>query len=486
MYTNNTSVHKCIVSESNTGIIANDTKIDNHNENQDNKSNESLRQFINAKRKSTEAETMANRNLKQRKVRDDSEIKTNNRFQVLENLQEKMDEDVNETEEFQPTKIISTSNNSNKPIKETKPPPIVIHGTINNHNAFLGRMKNLIKGTFHLKYHKNYTEIFTSNYEDFDILKRQYETTNIEFHTYTDKRKKKYTFVVKGLHDNEETTQILNELKEYKLNAVNINKMKNTAQPSFMVTFEEYITLNTLKKEVRHLNYTKVTWDNYINKRQITQCHRCQEWGHATTNCYAKPRCLKCAASHLTKDCQKTRDTPAKCANCQGDHPANATICSDYQRRVRLLENKNQVYKDTAKYEGLQTRKKLANLYNVNDYPKEFPPLQNITRGNIFRNPWTTADHTQAMKEREKSEPKRQVLPTNNGPIISSSESVTQHLNLSELQSLMSEMNKIKQICNIGKMLRAVKELRIQLEQCTTEMEQFEVFLTFTEQFNNK
>ena len=90
------------------------------------------------------------------------------------------------------------------------------------------------------------------------------------------------------------------------------------------------------------------------------------------------------------------------------------------------------------------------------------------------------------MKEREKSEPKRQVPPTNNGPIISSSESVTQHLNLSELQSLMSEMNKIKQICNIGKMLRAVKELRIQLEQCTTEMEQFEVFLTFTEQFNNK
>jgi len=48
----------------------------------------------------------------------------------------------------------------------------------------------------------------------------------------------------------------------------------------------------------------------------------------------------------------------------------------------------------------------------------------------------------------------------------------------------MSEVNKIKQICNVSKMLKAIKDLRIQLEKCTSESQQFEVILSFTSNFD--
>ena len=60
--------------------------------------------------------------------------------------------------------------------------------------------------------------------------------------------------------------------------------------------------------------------------------------GHGSSNCYTKPKCVKCAGSHITKDCTKSpQDTP-KCANCDGPHTANATICTFYKQQLQKIE----------------------------------------------------------------------------------------------------------------------------------------------------
>ncbi|XP_063988300.1 uncharacterized protein LOC135168239 [Diachasmimorpha longicaudata] len=119
----------------------------------------------------------------------------------------------------------------------------------------------------------------------------------------------------------------------------------------------------------------KITWEHYMNKRRITQCRRCQEWGHSTTNCVAKPLCLKCAENHLTRECTKTRDTPATCANCGGKHPANATSCEAYKRRIELIEKKKT---------PLGTKRKLSqnplDINNTVHFPKLGTPRKEERR----------------------------------------------------------------------------------------------------------
>ncbi|GJQ78615.1 hypothetical protein Trydic_g11722 [Trypoxylus dichotomus] len=64
-----------------------------------------------------------------------------------------------------------------------------------------------------------------------------------------------------------------------------------------------------------------------IQTVQVTQCHRCQLYGHGQRNCHAAAVRVKCAGPHQTAECTKRRDAPAKCALCQGSHTANYKGC---------------------------------------------------------------------------------------------------------------------------------------------------------------
>ena len=49
----------------------------------------------------------------------------------------------------------------------------------------------------------------------------------------------------------------------------------------------------------------------------ITQCFKCQQWGHTQKACSKQVRCAQCAGSHNTKDCPKER---VSCVNCGKRH----------------------------------------------------------------------------------------------------------------------------------------------------------------------
>lgn len=51
----------------------------------------------------------------------------------------------------------------------------------------------------------------------------------------------------------------------------------------------------------------------------ITQCFKCQQWGHTQKACSKHARCAQCAGPHDTKDCLKER---VSCTNCGKSHRA--------------------------------------------------------------------------------------------------------------------------------------------------------------------
>ncbi|KAH0816595.1 hypothetical protein GEV33_006196 [Tenebrio molitor] len=85
---------------------------------------------------------------------------------------------------------------------------------------------------------------------------------------------------------------------------------------------------------------TKITWHRHMNNKVFVQCHRCQKWGHATANCHARPRCLKCAEEHLTRECPIGRTHTPRCANCSGTHTANNIECPVYIQKLDAAQEK--------------------------------------------------------------------------------------------------------------------------------------------------
>jgi hypothetical protein len=83
---------------------------------------------------------------------------------------------------------------------------------------------------------------------------------------------------------------------------------------------------------VEYLQQCKITFEPPKHRRDIAQCANCQRYGHTKNYCHLKPRCVKCAGSHPTIQCQrKERSSDVRCVLCGGNHPANYKGCMVYK-----------------------------------------------------------------------------------------------------------------------------------------------------------
>ncbi|CAK9820020.1 Nucleic-acid-binding protein from transposon X-element [Anthophora quadrimaculata] len=382
-------------------------------------------------------------------------IPCSNRFEALSSDGES-DMDV-ESEEANHTTKTSNKKQTNT-LKTKKPTPIVIHGNTDNHARFTQILKEKLESKYYIKYQKNKIEIFTTTQDDYNKLKQEYQERKIEFHTYTLHNERRKTFVVRGLHPKMEEKDLKEDLLAQGLSLTNIHVMKGTVTPLYMISLPVTVKISFLNKKIKYICNTKVTWEDYKTKRRATQCHRCQEWGHATSNCYAEPACLKCAGKHLTQDCPKPRDQPAKCVNCDGNHPANATICEAYQKRMEWIAKKSQNGKRRPK-ETLNIRK----IPNIED-KTSFPVMNKNTMSNTW---WVNK-----TRHKENTYASKAAQPRYKEDNQDESE-------LNNMSALMNELKEINKVCNIREMLEAVKELKVQLSQCKTRVQKFEVFVNF-------
>lgn len=88
----------------------------------------------------------------------------------------------------------------------------------------------------------------------------------------------------------------------------------------------------------------------------LVQCYKCCAYGHIAKHCRAEARCGHCCASHETRECTKSKDITAKCANCRGQHKAWAEDCK-VRSKLRLalaerLQSRTHLYPEVVSPDG--------------------------------------------------------------------------------------------------------------------------------------
>lgn len=383
------------------------------------------------------------------------ETTTNNKFQTIS---------IDTTEEdvtIMDTENMTVQDNVENVAKKSRPPPIIIHEKFTDHKKMNDYLKTKLGGNHYWKHSPYTTALYLEKYEDWKMCNTIFQEGKLEYHTFTPKEEKTHAFVLKGIFHNIELEDIKNELiMDHKINCKNVYTMRGTKWPMFLIITDGAVTIRELQSKVRHMDNTAVRWERHINNKLIIQCHRCQRWGHATTNCRASPKCLKCAKSHLTRECDRKDEDAIKCANCSGQHPANSTECKIYKIKITQIENRNSHVPPSPQMKYIAAPAPTANIWEAR---KEALATQNEVK---------TSPAVRTSRP--------PLLPT--PPITNSSQDGG---DMTQLSLINDEFNKLSQLVDLDQMLRRVRYLNGKLTNCNSEIEKFEVFYKFTQDISN-
>jgi hypothetical protein len=148
-----------------------------------------------------------------------------------------------------------------------------------------------------------------------------------EFQTYKPKQERSFRVVLKNIHpstDLNDTKHSLTDKGHVVTHIWNVKqRVTNKPLPMYFIDIKPHNNNREIYKINTLLN-TIVQFEVPHAKREISQRMRCQKFGHTKNYCRNNPRCVKCAAEHLTNDCpRKVRDDNVKCVNCNEKQPAN-------------------------------------------------------------------------------------------------------------------------------------------------------------------
>jgi hypothetical protein len=388
-------------------------------------------------------------------------VPTGSRFAPLSDhedtdLQDEENEPMEEEEETTPEEE-----------KNEKPPPIVLHGKY-DYKKLLELSQQSTEHGVSLKFTRANTIIYSQTIKDFDGLKEALKNSKkAEWHTYATKKEKTHGFVAYGLDNNPDENDVKKVLEEKGINCRNVYKMKKTNSPLYVVITDNKTTLRDLESNVKTIEYIVVRWKKLINKREIVQCHNCQTWGHAATNCFAATKCLKCAGNHLTSECSLKKDDTEdqkkiKCSNCGQGHLANSTECEIYIARKKLMvKNKTDLVQKTTRQ---------SNKYVPAPVPTKnaWTTQRNGDEGN--RNP--AAAHMPTIRARHAEEVAAQSATANNA----TDPGLMGDVNI--FIQICDEVKKLKEKIDLGKLLQSLRTLNEAITENTSTVEIMKVLLS--------
>lgn len=244
-------------------------------------------------------------------------INTKNRFQILSDNNANLSIDSNE-----------------ETLKTPKPPPIFIPGIVEV-KPLTEALNEIAPNNYFLKtIGNNQIKIQPNSVDDYRKIVKKLKDIETNFHTYQAKEQRSYRVVIRNLHHSTDQVELKKEIEEKGHKVTNIYNIKQKITkkplPLFYIEVAQNINNKSLY-DIQYLQYTKVQVEPPNPKRELPQCARCQRYGHTKTYCTRQPRCVKCGNSHTTIECTKELSSPATCALCQGNHPANYKGCIVYK-----------------------------------------------------------------------------------------------------------------------------------------------------------
>jgi hypothetical protein len=215
------------------------------------------------------------------------------------------------------------------------PPPNFITSTI-DYTEFCKQIKSISgdEGFVWKSTSKNLKlSLYSSN--SFRQTIKLLNNSSIEYHTYQAKEDKPYRVVFKNLHRSIPTDYISQELTELGFSVRNVTNIKkrqsNDKLPLFFIDLNPQIKNPEIFK-LETLCYSKIKIEEPHTRRDLPQCHRCQNYGHTRSYCNRKPRCVRCGHDQFSDMCEKSKDLPATCALYGEGHPSNYKGCMFHKK----------------------------------------------------------------------------------------------------------------------------------------------------------
>ncbi|CAH0714200.1 unnamed protein product, partial [Brenthis ino] len=199
---------------------------------------------------------------------------------------------------------------------------------------------------FHMQYKgRNIVRVQCYSAKNHQLVKDCLLKENVAFHTFTRKDEKSPKAVIKGLPKSVHDT-LPTELASIGFPECIVSKIKTlrpTEYPPVLVQLPRGTDM-TKFKQIKYVMNCVVEIQRYKpNKKLGTQCFRCQGFGHASRNCNRPVRCVKCTLAHPTWECpKKENDGPARCCNCQDNHPANYAQCQARLQYIERIQSKRE------------------------------------------------------------------------------------------------------------------------------------------------
>lgn len=213
--------------------------------------------------------------------------------------------------------------------KPNLPPPLILRDlsrwrNINAHcqsnGIALDEVKKINNGA-HLK-------IVPKTPADFRRLSDHLFQMNYAFHTFQLAEDINLRVVIKNLGDETTVEEIIEDLTKKGFPVISVTRMTNRNE--ILDMFLVQLTKNEEAKKIFDTKYVcgvAVKIEAKKRNGEITQCHRCQMYGHGASRCNAPYICVKCAGPHPSTECTRDKNTPATCALCEGPHPASYRGC---------------------------------------------------------------------------------------------------------------------------------------------------------------
>lgn len=170
------------------------------------------------------------------------------------------------------------------------------------------------------------------------------KTESIGFHTYALEDERVFRAVLRGVPKEVDTDLVLEDLLRQGFPVHAVHRMYNgrTKEP-----YNLLLVISDLSKEGKSIcnrlstvcDLSGISVERPARNGHVGQCHRCQLYGHASRNCFAKPRCVKCLGDHGTPDCPRPKDRslctePPSCVLCRASgHTANYRGCPKAPRK---------------------------------------------------------------------------------------------------------------------------------------------------------
>lgn len=321
-----------------------------------------------------------------------------------------------------------------------KPPPVWVDLDKNRYKEILNEIRDLTNKNIKFNILEKIGVVkVTTNENYIDAIKDFLGKNNISFYSIKPKASRPKKFIIKGLSSDFPINDIIDF---YSTQGITLNqccqlrsfKKDRKLLPIFLISIDSNPDNVNHFKSITHINQVNIYIEAH-RSRGFKQCYRCQRLFHSSLCCTMTPRCVKCGLDHWSRDCLKLKDSPARCCNCNGEHPANYSGCPANPINKRTAMNGKA-------HDNNNPQSKVGNVHpSALPMARASPSKNNRSWANIVQN----ADNTQINDKSTNSSPP---LSSNNSE-NSSAFPIAEILNLITKPEFLLILSKINDIINI-------------------------------------